>query len=89
MPKSSKMSKGDIVMMLLGSSEEVDFRRKIKKQLTENGFKKKNVIIMEDVEKNRKDTDYGSLDEKFEWIVRDFKPRFFFAIFHKKVQNID
>jgi len=83
------MSKGDIILMLLGSSKHLSFRRQIKRQLIATGFKNRNVIIMEDLIKNEKKIDYGSLDDKFEWIVKNYNPRFFFAIFHKNVKNID
>jgi len=82
MPKSiSRMSKGGIILMLLGSSKHLSFRKQIKRQLITTGFKKRNVIIMEEIIKNEKNIDYGSLDDKFEWIVKNYNPRFFSQYF--------
>lgn len=89
MTKSIKIPKKDLVVMLLGSSKEVPFRRTIKRKLVATGLEKKNVIIMEDVKKLKKNFDYGDLDEKFEWIVSNLQPKLIFVIFHKKVRNID
>lgn len=45
------------------------------------GFK--NVLIMEEIVR-KKNLDFSSLDDKFEWIVEEFKPTLFLALFHKK-----
>jgi hypothetical protein len=89
MAKSIKTSKRNIVVMLLGSSKELTFRRIIKRKLVATGLEKRNVIIMEDVKKLKRNFDYGDLDEKFEWIMSNLKPKLIFVIFHKKVRNID
>lgn len=46
------------------------------------GFNK--VTIMEEYkEKISKMTEYGGIDEKFEWLVEQNQPEVFFAFFHK------
>jgi hypothetical protein len=84
-PNRGKEKRGDVTIMLLGSYERLRFRRKVKQELLEMGFK--GVIIMEDLQKDKKNLDYGSLDEKFESIVKEYNPKLFVAIFHKKAVN--
>jgi hypothetical protein len=70
--------------MLLGSSEKLPYRRKVKRKLLKMGFNK--IIIMEELERNLDD---GSLDEQFESIVAKLKLDVFFAIFHKNAKNVN
>ena len=85
-PKKGKEIRGDITIMLLGSSERLSFRKKVKRRLLKLGFK--NIIIMEELQKDKKNLDYGSLDEKFESIVTEYDPKLFVAIFHNNPKNI-
>ena len=74
--------------MLLGSSiqKHLDFRKKVAQEMADIGFK--NVLIMEEIVR-KKNLDFSSLDDKFEWIVEEFKPTLFLALFHKNVKNLD
>lgn len=75
--------RGDVTLMLLGSSERLSYRKRVKRDLLKMKFKK--IIIMEE----KRDLDYGSLDEKFESIVGKQKPDLYFAIFHNNAKNIN
>ena len=75
--------RGDVTLMLLGSSDRLSYRKRVKRDLLKMKFKK--IIIMEE----KRDLDYGSLDEKFESIVGKQKPDLYFAIFHNNAKNIN
>jgi hypothetical protein len=70
----------DMVVMLLGSGqkEHLEFRRKVRDELVEKGFRR--IIIMEE----SPDDEYRdvSLDDKLRRIIDDFDPDLFVAFFH-------
>ena len=75
------LKRGDITIMLLGSSQHLKHRQKVKKELDDMKFKE--IIIMEE------DESLSNLDEKFASIITKQKPNFYFAIFHKNAKSIN
>lgn len=68
--------------MLLGSGIHLRHRRKVKRQLGKMGFR--DILIMEEhTEPATIETEYGGIDEKFEWLIKTYRPSVFFAFFHK------
>ena len=81
-----RLHRGDVTLMLLGSSEKLDYRKRLRRKLLRMGYHE--IIIMESVkEKSRKDLEYDSLDEKFAWIIREKRPKLIIAIFHKETKD--
>lgn len=76
-----KLKRGNTTIMLLGSSDRLPLRKKIKRELQNEGFKE--IIIMEE------DDNLRNLDEKFASIIAVQKPDFYFAIFHNNTKSIN
>ena len=69
--------------MLLGPYESRSFRSQVKEELKVNGYETK---IMEELPEMETDS---ALDEKFERIIKKYKPLLFIAFFHKDQPNMD
>jgi hypothetical protein len=81
--RRAKERRRDIKLMLLGSGQRLSHRKNVRRKLLTMGFKK--VIIMEDiVSKANKSSSYGRLEQKFEWLMKRYNPRLFFAFFHNE-----
>lgn len=76
-----ELKRGNTTIMLLGSSDRLTLRKKIKIELHDEGFKE--IIIMEE------EPNILKLDKKFASIVADKKPDFYFAIFHNNTKSIN
>jgi hypothetical protein len=64
--------------MLLGPGSYLQYRQKVRLDLLNMGYKR--VLIMEDLKR----CGHGGINEKFEWIIREYDPRLFVAFFHKE-----
>lgn len=75
----------EVSMILLGNGGEsyVNYRKKVRNDLSKIGYNKEKIIIMEKLKDEINDI---SLESKFQRILITSKPRIYIAFFHKNVK---